>query len=747
MKYKILKAILVSAAIMVVLSGAALAKEVRGTVYGSGSDGKQETLPNASIRWIGTSLGTFADKTGKFTITATDKSNKLEISYTGYEKDTIEVTDFSKVLSVVLKSNLTTEELQVKGNQPARILTNSSINKTEVVTMRGLQKAACCNLSESFQTNPSVDVSFTNAVTGAKQIQLLGLQGVYIQILNEQAPAMRGLSSNLGIEYIPGPWMESIQISKGLASVTSGYESISGQINIEYKKPDISEPLFLNVYANNFGRYEANLTSAHKLSDKLSTMIFGHASFNTEKYDLNKDGFLDKPLSKQFNIMNRWTYKDDVLISQTYLKALYDERNGGQLNFWPDKDTSFYGMQIKAQKYEILTKNGIIFPGDDYKSLAIVASLTHYKVESFFDKVLYNGEQNSVYAKLMFQSDIFNADNKYITGISYSWDNFIENVQPVGKTNPIYEPKMESIPGAFLEYTFSGLKNITFMGGFRADFPNNFKAFLTPRFHIKYDYGVNSSVRASAGKGYRIANIHAEDIGMFASSRKMFMDEKQKPEEAWNYGLNTTNNFELFGYEFNLNAEFYRTEFINQIIMDMEKSQTEMHIYNLKGKSYSNSFQADLSFEPLPGLAITAAYRVNDVKMTVNGSLVDKPLQSRQKGFLNLQYTTDDDSWNFDLTAEYNGGGRIFHLDTIPAENNPANWTSTFPDFFMLHAQISKRIGNLDIYLGAENLTNFTQKESILSWIDPKGTYFEGAMVWGPIIGRVIYFGARLTIN
>ena len=402
------------------LSGGLFAKELSGIVLGKNAENKEEALSKASLYWLDTKVGAFTDAKGKFTIPSSDKSNKLVVSYIGYDKDTIEVKDFSKSLRIVLKSNLTTDEISVTGKQSDRMvmITNSPI-KAEVTSMRGLQKAACCNLSESFQTNPSVDVSFTNAVTGAKQIQMLGLQGVYIQMLNEQAPAMRGLSASMGLEYIPGPWMESIQVSKGLASVSTGFESISGQINIEYKKPEKSEPFFLNTYINSIGRFEANATSAFKLSDKVSTMFFGHTSFNQVKVDKNGDSFLDRPLGQQFNFMNRWKYVSDNFISQVYLKALYDQKDGGQSNFWHDKNKNYYGVQIKSQKYEILTKNGYVFDSPTYKSLAFIGSLTHYKINSFFDTTGYSGQQNSVYLKLMYETNLPDSTNKLVVGGSF----------------------------------------------------------------------------------------------------------------------------------------------------------------------------------------------------------------------------------------------------------------------------------------------------------------------------------------
>ena len=340
----------------------------------------------------------------------------------------------------------------------------------------------------------------------------------------------------------------------------------------------------------------------------------------------------------------------------------------------------------------------------------------------------------------------------------FSNDNTIEYVKPINypKSVSILEPKLEVIPGAFAEYTYSGIKGLTIMGGFRADFlstkyPDTTikNTFLSPRFHVQYKFDENNSLRLSAGKGFRISNIHAEDIGMFASSRAMHMGpndttkEKLKPEEAWNYGINGTSVFNLFGYDFTLNAEYYRTEFLNQVIMNMERTTTDMYVYNLKGKSYSNSFQVDLSFDPIYGLTLTGAFRLNDVKMTIDDKLLDKPLQSRTKGFLNLVYVTPDDDWNFDFTAEYNGSGRI-----VPSSSNLVGYRmdDNFPSFVMLHSQITKKFKGFDIYLGGENLTNYTQKNVIISPNEPHGKYFEGALVWGPIVGRILYLGTRLSL-
>jgi outer membrane receptor for ferrienterochelin and colicin len=751
-----MKYFIISIVMLITISSFALASNLKGTVYGIDAENKSMPLKSATVTWMGSSNGTLTGADGSFNIQRDKKSDKLIVSYTGYSKDTVSVAQSETYIDVKLKSSLMLDNVIVEAQQPATIVSKSTI-KSETITIRGLQKAACCNLSESFQTNPSVDVSYSDAVTGAKQIQLLGLQGAYIQMLTEKVPTMRGLSSNFGLDYVPGPFMESIQISKGAASVATGYESMSGQINVEYKKPMHSEPLFLNFYANHLGRYEGNATSAIQISDRLSTMLMAHASVNQKKLDLNADGYLDKPLTEQYNIINRWVYFNDIWESQTLFKGIYEDRKGGQLAFYPNSDTNYYGMDIKTQKYEFYTKNGFVFPTKHYSSLGTIVSASHYELNSFFNKSIYKAEQNSIYLNLIYQADLpMDTTHKYVVGLSFMNDNYIE------RTKTAYEPKYETVPGAYLEYTYVGIPNLTLMGGIRADFPkgksifnkvysdNEFKLFITPRFHLQYKFDENSTVRASAGKGYRIANMRAENLAMLATSRKMVMDkvDRIRPEEAWNYGINASTSFELFDRTFTFNSEFYRTDFINQLVVDMERNPNEVYYYNLRGKSYSNSFQIDMNFDPFDGLTATLAYRLNDVKMTINGELLDKPLQSRNKSFINLSYATNDDSWNIDFTTEFNGSGRLPNTDSNIVQYR---LPKTFDAFYLLHAQITKKFKNFDIYLGGENLTNFTQKNPILAadqMVSSKDfKYFDSSIIWGPVIGRTIYLGFRYTLN
>ncbi len=802
---------------------------VNGVVYGIDAEGKKDILPKATLFWMGTKKGTLADREGKFSIPKPDNSNNLIVSYTGYMKDTISISSTVDNIEVVLESSYSTDEVVVTANETATLINFNDDIRTDRIGGHGLRKAACCNLAESFETNPSVDVSYSDAVTGAKQIELLGLAGIYSQMLTEKIPLMRGLANTFGLNYVPGSWMESIAISKGAASVATGYESITGQISVDYKKPNTGEPLFINLFANDAARLEANLNSSIKVSENLGTAIFAHVSQMQTEIDHNDDTFLDMPTTRQINFMNRWTYDHSLGHTQFGVKALSEERRGGQKGYFGSDNNDLYGMEINTRRYEAFGKSGF-FVGD-HSSLALLFSASRHEQDAFFGSNNYKADENSFYLNLLFDTEFgymcehdhnsheghdhaeeseehedheghdhaeeteehdtheghdhaeeaeehddheghghveehdhnsheghghaeehdheeglpncvkhvghWVSDHKLNTGISFLFDEYIEELN--GQS--MY--RNEIVPGAFAEYTFTGIDKLTVITGLRTDFHNNFGTFVTPRFHLKYQFDDYNVIRASAGKGYRVPNVYAENINLLASSREIFFEEDLDAEEAWNFGVNASTEVNIFDLPVNFNAEFYHTNFINQMIIDLDRSPGETHIYNLDGDSYSNAFQVDMNLEPIYGLEITAAYRWVDVKMTLNGKLEEKPLQSRNKSFINIGYTTDDDSWAFDFTANRIGSGRLPNTSQNPVEYRLPD---EFDAYFLFMGQITKKFKDFEIYVGGENLGDYTQKNPILAWQEPFGKYFDSSIIWAPVMGRKVYAGIRLTL-
>jgi hypothetical protein len=723
------------------LPGTIFAQSVSGTVYEL-HEGHKHPLPGVNIFWAGTDHGTASDANGHFEIENDHHHHALVFSFVGYKTDTVHVEN-GKNIEVVLSENRELGEVTVVEKNRGNYISQIDPIYTQKINGHELHKAACCNLSESFETNASVDVSYNDAVTGAKQIKLLGLSGLYTSLQTENYPNLRGLATNYGLTYIPGPWMESIQVSKGASSVINGYESITGQINVEYKKPDSDELLHLNLFAGDDSRLEFNANSGIKLSDHLSTGIFFHAEDNSKEIDHNHDGFLDHPLTEQYHFINRWQYAPGTgYHALGGINLLTEERLGGQLGYkkgGAQNPGLPYGTSIDNQRAEFSFKNGYAWDEHRMRSAALISNAVLHRTESVFGKNRYNADETNLYANLIFSS-LFapGSELQYIAGLSYYYDKINQAFNAADFSN------IESVPGLFVEWTYKKGELYTVMAGVRADFHNLFGTFYTPRFHFRYAPSEHLILRASAGKGYRTANLIAENNYLLSSSRSFNFNDELMQENAWNFGASAVQTVHLFNRELSIGAEFYRTSFTDQLVVDMENSATEILFYPLNGKSYANSYQVDLSYQPVDGLDITLAYRGNEVKQTIGGELLEKPLTSRYKGLVTLNYTTPNKGWMFDYTLQLNGGGRIPQTPGAPEAYDPGN---EFPSFTVMNAQVTKYFKRWSIYAGAENLTNFTMNHPVIGAEDPYGPWFDATKVWGPVLGRKIYAGIRFTLN
>lgn len=741
------------------------AQELKGRVVEDGKQGKLG-LPGANVYWLGTTRGAVTDMDGNFKI-EWNKSGRLIVSFIGYHADTLTVTPNQKFMEITLKSGQELEQVNVVKRGQTTIMNTRGPLIEQVLTGEELCKAACCNLGESFTTNASVDVAYADAVTGAKQIQLLGLTGKYVQMMTENLPNFRGLSSLYGLNYIPGPWMNAISVSKGAGSVLNGYESIAGQISVDYKKP-LEEIFFVNAYGSSEGMFEFNTNVGARLSDKWSTMVLAHGDWMNQSLDHHKDGFVDMPKKTQYNLMNRWAYKDDTWYLQFGGKFLDEKRLGGQVGFKRDMprtgaEGTLYGIGIDARRYEAFMKLGYLMPQYENTSMAFMANYTDHEQESYYGVRDYDARQKTVFLNYVYQSIFGNNENqKFSAGVNLNYDKYDEYFKDFlpanaeGSRMPFANfVREEVVPGVYFQYTGAFWDKFTVMAGLRYDHHNQHGGFVTPRLHLMYAPDEMTTVKFSGGKGYRTANILAENSYLLASAKSIYINDKllaNNPdeldrldmEEAWNFGINVNRKFLIFDRILNISADYYRTDFQNQIVADNETQAGKVNFYNLTGDSYSNCYQVEVKYELIPRLDVTGAYRYNDVKITMGDRLMRMPLQSRYKGLLNLSYYTNMKKWQFDFTTQFNGGGRMPSNEIVPEEFRTA---TNFDSFRIMNAQVTKFFRQWSIYAGCENLGNFTQEHSIISADNPWSENFDSSKIWGPIHGRKFYLGVRFAID
>ncbi len=715
------------------------AQSLRGIVY-ENVNNDTIPLPGVNIYWEGTQKGTVTDAQGRFALKEAKGAHNLIFSFVGYANDTLHAHSSEALFTHVMSSALNLNEVEVVSREKTAFVSRMSTVNTTHIGSGELKKAACCNLSESFETSASVDVSYSDAVTGAKQIEMLGLSGIYTQMMSENMPDLRGLANSFGLGYVPGSWMESIQVSKGTSTVLNGYESMSGQINVEYKKPSAGDKLFVNLFQNHMGRSEMNFNARTPLSKTLSTMLLGHVSHNGTRHDDNKDGFLDDPLYTQYNLFNRWDFIHNNYDIQFGIKALKEEREGGQLSYdkqLPRDINNGYGVKMNTERVAAFLKTGFIFDRP-VTSLGIQQQFTYHKLGSYFGLNDYDANQLSYYANALFQSYIGNTQHSYTTGASFIYDKYEEQL------NDSLFARTEVVPGVFFQYSYSDGHHVNFIAGLRADHHNEYGVFVTPRLHLRYNFNEHTILRATAGKGFRSPNVLAENTSLLASSRRLVFVNTPRMEEAWNFGLNLSKHFDIGNRELTVNIDGYRTSFVNQVIIDRDSDIDLISIYNLNGKSFSNSFQVEANYELLKGLDVTAAFRMNDVKMTYNDELLQKPLVNKYKGLVSMSYVTNQKKWQFDATAQFNGQSRLPNTEANPEIYRQV---AKSPAYTIFNAQVTKYFRVWNVYLGGENLTNFKQNNPVIAAENPFGNHFDSSMIWGPISGIKVYVGLRYMIE
>ena len=656
-------------------------------------------------------------------------------SYTSFSQDTL------KEIKVQNSSKSLQKSLKLTAN-------------TTILSSKELLKAACCNLAESFETNPSIDVNFSDALTGTKQIKMLGLTSPYLMITEENIPSVRGASQAFGLTFTPGTWIECIQITKGAGSVVNGYESISGQINTELIKPINDDPFFINAFGSSDSRFELNTHFNKKISGKWSSSLFLHGNTRIAKNDMNNDGFLDNPLAKQINILNRWQYSnaEKGWVSFTNFRYMNDKKQTGQLEFDPNRDrftTNYWGSEINTERVDISNKVGYIFPDMPFQSIGFQNAFNSHNQESYFGFNQYNIKQKSYYSNLIFNSIIDNTMNKFSTGINFAYDKYDEFV------NQIDYSRTDNSIGAFFEYTYDNTTNFSAILGGRVDNHNRLGTFFTPRLHVRYNPWEKSVIRFSAGRGIRSANIFAENQQLFGSSRNFEIINSGgkiyglNPEIAWNYGLSFNQKFVLFNRNGDFGFDFFRTDFQNQVVVDLYQGPQQVVFYNLNGKSFANSLQIEFNYELVKQLNIRTAYKYYDIQTDYQYVTQERPLQAKHRFFGNLEYQThlsdEGKQWKFDFTINWNGKQR---LPSTISNSGLDSMPDFSPSFSVMNMQISRVFSStFEVYVGGENIGNYKQEKAILGSEYPFSTAFDTSIIYAPIFGQMYYAGLRYRVK
>lgn len=735
---------------LVLLPMFSIAQETLTGVISIEENGKKVGLEGATVYWENTSVGATTDEKGAFEIEYSSVYKSLIISFVGYETITLNI-DSSTPIYRTLKESNELETVEISARKKTTAISYSATANVSRINSEELLKAACCNLSESFETNPSIDVNFSDAVTGTKQVQMLGLNSPYILIAQENIPSVRGASQAYGLTFTPGTWVESIQITKGAGSVVNGFESIAGQINAELVKPSKDDRFFVNLYGSTNGRLEVNTHMNTKVTDRWSTGIYIHGNEFSNAEDDNHDNFLDMPLGKQLNIMNRWEYQnlEKGWISFLNFRYLTDDKNAGELDYNSKTDkftTNAWGSEIKTNRFDFSSKVGYVFPEIPYQSFGFQLAYSNHDQDAYYGLKIYDIQHQSVYSNLVFNSIIGDTRHKFKAGLTYTYDTYEEQV------NTDFFKRNENSIGTFFEYAYDDLDKFSFTAGIRADYHNKLDFFVTPRLHLRYAPWEKGVLRASVGRGKKSANIFAENQQLFASNRTVNIRNEGgnvyglNPEIAWNYGVSFLQGFNLFERKGDIVFDYYRTNFQDKVVIDWE-TPTEINFYNLNGKSEANSFQTEINYNIFEHVDLRLAYKYYDITSQHDSGALEKALIPKHRFFINVgaeTHVNKNGNWKFDATYNWLGEQRFPNTSSNPIQYQKPEYSEAIN---LLNFQVTKVFSRkFEIYLGGENITSTTQDKPIVSSEDPFGAYFDSTMIFAPIHGSHFYAGLRYKL-
>ncbi len=731
------------------LAPPALAQEVKGVV--TALEGG-ETLPAANVHWIGTTIGTATDQDGAFAIPAPGRwPARLVASFVGYKPDTLLLKEPPTApLRFTLRWAVEIGPVEVVERVQGTQLSTRTINSTEIIGQKELKRAACCDLSESFETNATVDVSFSDAVSGTKTIRMLGLDGKYAQMSLENVPFVRGLSIASGLTLIPGTWIKDINLSKGIGTAVNGPNAMTGQIDLCLLNPLEEPPLFVNLYGNSQGRLEANVHTAQRTGEHSANLLLLHGNWFDQAMDQNGDGLLDMPRTKRLNAANRWMRLDERRSSQVLVRAVHDERRGGQDGMSAAAPEAHahtlhgpYAIEVLNRMLDAVMKHGWVFRNNPTRSIGLIAAGRWHESRSLYGLRRYDGEQRSAYASIVYQQLLGDGRDQVKAGLTLQFDDYRELFRndtlqrlDLGRT--------ERMPGAFVEHTLKR-ERLTVVSGLRLDANDRFGEALSPRVHAKYDLGPLTAIRASAGYGFRTANPLVEQAAVMASSRYVAMEGELGMERSWNFGASVLHKFKWLGRKWAVGMDAYRTEFRTQLVADMDRDPLTLAFYMLDGPSNATSVLTDVQVELTRTLLLKLSHRWYEVRTTYDGRLLDRPFTPSHRGLIDLAYASRDERWRFDISLNVFGQGRI--PDTRPNPVEELRFPERSPAYSTLHAQVTHVAGAWEFYLGGENLTGTLQQRQVIAPDDPYGPYFDASLIWGPTNKAMVYGGLRYTLQ
>ncbi len=715
--------------------------ELKGNVA---SQNKQ-TLEGALIHWKNKTVHAVTDSIGFFQIARTKMDSILIIDYLGFKSLEYIVPLTSSEVTIVLSEFVEFRQVEVRARRSDTYTPLSSNQNKEIITLKELRKAPCCNLSESFETSAVIDANYTNAALGTREIEMLGIRGIYSQIMIDSRPTMYNLAAPFAFDFIPGPWLKGVQVSKGAGTVVNGAEGLAGQINVDLVDPHDGPRLFVGAYANHQSRYETNIMTNRKLNQKWSTGTLIHLSSDGHHQDKNNDAFLDAPRKKQVNVMQRLHYYGLKWEGQVNVHGIWDQREGGQTHHPnPDHLEDLLQYNQTTKRLELFGNVGYIGFKDPGRSIGFQWHVQKHQYDAAYARNA-NGDDQSYYANLIFQEKFGTEKHTLQSGLSMR-----RSITEEGFSDFLFN-RREFIPGAFSEYSYNADVKESLFGytiGMRVDRYGDYGIKGTPRFSMRYQVQEYGTIRASAGRAYRMPNIISDNIHFIGLGR-YYQVPSIGLDIANNYGLSYNQKIFIGGpAEWNISLDLYHTFFKYQNIQDIESAVRYVTSSYLSKGSRINFALIQHQFQLNSNFGFKLAYKYTDAKYRLadQSPLLQKMYLPKHRALATIDLNSNENIWIGNFTLQWVGSQRLLDISSYPIPGS-ASQASKSPSYIIINVHASRNIGDWELYSGIENATDYVQPFQIVGNTATGSRFFDATRLYAPNMGLRWYGGLKYTFN
>ncbi|WP_057937340.1 TonB-dependent receptor [Algoriphagus resistens] len=686
---------------------------IRGKVL-LGNDGVE--FVNVYIKSLG--VGATTNMNGEFTIQVEKPGTyTLQVSMVGFKssQQKVVVPQSSDQLIIQLEEmDEGLDEVVVSGTMQEVSKLDSPV-PVEVYSANFFKANPTPSIFEALQTVNGVRPQVNCNVCNTGDIHINGLEGPYTMVLIDGMPIVSGLGTVYGLSGIPQALIDRMEIVKGPASTLYGSEAVGGLINVITKRTDAAPLFSTDAFVTGWGETNLDLGVRSNWGKKIQSLTGINGFYYDNPIDHNGDNFTDLTLSKRISVFQKINIsRPQNRVFTVAGRYIYEDRWGGEMN-WNSGfrgGEEVYGESIYTSRWE--TFGTWQLPTSE--NINFQFSANGHKQNSFYGSTSYMADQYIGFGQLTWTKTA--EKHRVLLGMAYRYTYYDDNTAATSEVDSKKNmPSKMHLPGVFLQDEIKFSEKQSLLLGARYDYNSIHGSIVTPRVNYKISSAdKTTTLRLSAGNGFRVANVFTEDHAALTGARDVVFEEELRPEKSWNVNGNLVKKiYTDSGVFVGLDGSVFYTYFTNRIVPDYETNPNQIIYANLDGSAVSQglSLNADVAWPG--GLSITTGATLMDVSVEEEGIKTRQLLTERFSGVWSVGY----EFFSLGLKVDYTGN--VYSPMRLPLLGELDDRPGYSPWYSIQNIQLTKSLGDKwEVYGGVKNLLNFTPAaNSIARAFDP----------------------------